>query len=175
MKNGIILVGLLIAWGVPASADEVMVPLAQGGEWITSAHRASLTARPDMCLTADFESGIAIRADGHGIQIRIINSRWSLPAGVIGDVAISVGGWKETFKIDDNTDTMINSEIDEDDALAMFAAMDANASMSVTVGKAKPFPVSLVGSTKATNAFRTCAGLKGANQAPGVNPFSTQP
>ena len=49
--------------------------------------------------------------------------------------------------------------------------MDAASAMIVTVGKAKPVTVSLIGSTKATNAFRTCAGINGNPKAPGSNPF----
>jgi hypothetical protein len=158
-------------FALPAFADEMVVPLAQSGEWMTSAHKASITARPDMCLTFSLNSGVAFRADANGDQIRVVDPKWSLPADVEGNVTISVGSWKGTFKIDDNTDTMVNAEIEKDDIIAMFVAMDTNASMSVTVGKAKPFVVSLVGSTKSTNAFRTCAGLKSNSPTPGSNPF----
>ncbi len=49
--------------------------------------------------------------------------------------------------------------------------MDKNAQMKVTVGKAKPMSVSLVGSTKAATAFKTCAGVKGGSSTPDSNPF----
>ena len=41
----------------------------------------------------------------------------------------------------------------------------------LTLGKAKPLNVSLVGSTKAATAFKTCAGVKGGSSDPGSNPF----
>jgi hypothetical protein len=169
--TGLFALLVLLTAGWHAVADEMMVPIAQGGAWLTTAHRMSMTAKPDMCLTANFQSGIAFRSDENGIQVRIIDQKWSLPTGVDGAVTISIGSWKGVFEIDDNTDTMVNAEIENDDVIAMFAAMDTNASMSVGVGKAKPFTVSLVGSTKATNAFRTCAGLSSNSQTPGSNPF----
>ncbi len=52
----------------------------------------------------------------------------------------------------------------------MFQAMDKAATMTLTVGKVKRV-VSLSGSTKSTNAFRTCAGFKGAPATSGSNPF----
>jgi hypothetical protein len=43
--------------------------------------------------------------------------------------------------------------------------------MTVTGGKAKSFSVSLAGSTKTTNVFRTCAGIKSDAPSGGDNPF----
>jgi hypothetical protein len=172
-RLGLALIPLVIVGtALPASADEQMVPLAQSGQWITYAHQASITQRADVCVTANAVRGVGFRADADGIQIRVSNEQWSLPAGVQGSVAISVGSdWTGTFDIDDNTNVMVNAEIDRTAVAAMFAAMDKNSSMAVTVGKAKPLIVSLVGSTRATNAFRTCAGLEGNSPSPGSNPF----
>ena len=61
--------------------------------------------------------------------------------------------------------------VDGDTALAMFAAMDKAEGMSVTIGKARLFQVSLNGSTRAINAFRTCAGINSNAKTPGSNPF----
>jgi hypothetical protein len=103
--------------------------------------------------------------------VRVTNDSWTLPANVEGNIAISVGDWKAIFDIDDNTDTMVNAEVPAEVVVPMFAAMDKAGSMSITVGKAKPFPVSLSGSTRATNALRTCAGITGNARTPGSNPF----
>lgn len=154
-----------------AWADEQMVPLAVSGDWIALAHRESMIARPDVCAVINGQSGLAFRSDADGTQIRITDEHWTLPVNVEGSIAVSVGDWKTSFDIDDNTDTMVNAEVPADVVLPMFAAMDKAASMSITVGKAKPFPVSLAGSTRATNAFRTCAGIEGSPTTPGSNPF----
>jgi hypothetical protein len=155
-----------------AYADERMVPLAQSGDWIAVAHHESLTARPDMCIAMNATTPrVVFRADTNGVQFRVSNNSWSLPAGVTGEVVVTVGDWSNTFEIDDNTDTMINAEAAQDVVAAMFAAMDKASAMTVTVGKAKPFSVSLAGSTKTTNAFRTCAGIKGNAPGGGDNPF----
>ncbi len=154
-----------------ACADEQMVPLVVSGDWVTLAHRASMLARPDVCVVFNTTSGVALRAAAEGLQLRVTNSNWSLPTGVQGSITISVGEWKTTLEIDDNTDTMVNAEMPNLVALPLFSAMDKAGNMSVAVGKAKPFPVSLVGSTRATNAFRTCAGIESSAKTPGANPF----
>jgi hypothetical protein len=45
------------------------------------------------------------------------------------------------------------------------------ASLKLTIGKDAPISVSLDGSTKALNAFRTCAGIGGGGTGGGSNPF----
>ena len=154
-----------------ARADEQLTPLAINGDWAALAHEPSVIAPPDVCLVVNAVSGVALRADANGIQLRVMNNKWSLPAGVTGAIVISVGGWSHSFEIDDNTDTMVNAEVPQDVIGPMFDAMDKSSSMSVEAGKAKPLPVSLSGSTRATNAFRTCAGIKGNVASPGSNPF----
>ena len=154
-----------------AMADEQMTPLAVSGNWVALAHQPSMIGPADVCLVAEATGGVALRASGGGIQLRIVNEKWSLPANVKGDIAMSVGNWKTTFEIDDNTNDMINAEVPPEIVDPMFAAMDKAASMSLAVGNAKPLLVSLSGSTRATNAFRTCAGLKGNVTSPGSNPF----
>ena len=88
-----------------------------------------------------------------------------------GVITVTVGDWTTTLDIGANTDDMIAALISDEIARTMFAAMDKAASMSVTIGKANAFQVSLKGSTRATNAFRTCAGIKANSKALGSNPF----
>jgi hypothetical protein len=115
------------------------------------------------------ESALDLGRKNEGI--RESNESWSLPSGVSGEVLVTIGDWSNTFEIDDNTDTMVNAEAAPDVVSAMFAAMDKASAMTVTAGKAKPFSVSLTGSTKATNAFLTCAGIKSNAPGGGDNPF----
>lgn len=161
---------LIIGHG--ALADEGMIPLAESGDWIALAHHTSMLAPPDMCLAANIQQGVAFRSDVNGVQIRIINQSWSLPAGVQGSIMISVGTFKTTLEIDDNTSNWVNAEISDDITIPLFSQMDNNSRMFISVGKARPMEVSLSGSTKATNAFRTCAGIKSNAPSPGSNPFN---
>jgi hypothetical protein len=161
-----VLIATVMVTGL-ARADEQLTPLAISGSWAALAHQSSVIAPPDVCVVFDATSGVALHADVGGIQLRIANRDWSLPTGVIGTIVISVGGWSHSFEIDANT----NAEVPQDVIGPMFDAMDKSISMSVVVGKAKPIPVSLSGSTRATNAFRTCAGIKGNVASPGSNPF----
>jgi hypothetical protein len=155
----------------PAHAQERMVPLAINGDWGTLAHQAGLLSRPDMCLTGNMSKGFMIRADRTNLQIRMNDQRWSLPTGVEGTITIVVGDWKHTFEIDDNTAVEVNAEIARTDLIQLLDAMDKASMLFVVVGNAKPVSVSLAGSTIVTNAFRTCAGLRGSLAAPGSNPF----
>jgi hypothetical protein len=125
-----------------AQADERMVPLAVSGDWIAMAHHTSMTAAADMCLVINSSSGVAIRSANEGIQFRVVNTNWTLPTGVEGQILLSIADWNATLEIDDNTDTMVNAELSDDLVIPMFAAMDKSTTMSVTVGKGNcsPYP-----------------------------------
>jgi hypothetical protein len=90
---------------------------------------------------------------------------------VKGKINVTVGKSQMWFDIGDNTDNMVMAEMGDDSAIELFGAMDKAASMTVSTGKAAPINVSLTGSTKATTAFRTCAGIKSSAAGPGSNPF----
>jgi hypothetical protein len=174
MRNSsktVALAGLLLTFTHPLHADEQMVPLAASGEWMTMAHKPSIIAPADVCLALNVVSGVALWAGQGDVQLRVINKAWSLPAGVSGVVSVALPNWNATLDIADNTDTMVSVSLDGEQQTALFRAMDKSNSMAVVVGKARPIQVSLSGSTRATNAFRTCAGLKGDSSDPGSNPF----
>ena len=154
-----------------AYSDEQMLPIAISGDWAAFAHHTSMIASADVCMVGNLRSGFGLRADNDGVQLRVANAKWSLPAGVEGNVTVNVGDWKTTLNIGANTDVMVSAEVPYDMIAPMFAAMDNSSSMSIGVGKAKPFVVSLSGSTVTTNAFRTCAGIRGNARSPGANPF----
>jgi hypothetical protein len=84
---------------------------------------------------------------------------------------ISVSDYTQTLPIDDNTASTVNAEMPDTVASDLFSKMDHASMMLVTVGKAKPINVSLAGSTRVTNAFRTCADIRGNSGSPGSNPF----
>jgi hypothetical protein len=154
-----------------AAADEQMVPLAQSGEWVAMAHKVSMTATPDVCIAVNPRAGIALRGDGDTVEFRVFDKKWSLPNSVQGNVLISIAGWSVTLAISANSDDSVTAELDPTEILSLLTNMDKSAAMSVTVGKAKPIPVSLAGSSKAANAFRVCAGLDGSSEKGGENPF----
>jgi hypothetical protein len=170
---GLVIAATVAALSVPqiAKADEQMMPLAISGEWAAVAHHASMTEPPDVCLVMNLKAGFAIRSDGETVQIRVSNDSWSLPTSVHGAIAVAVGNVKLSFDINDNTNTMVNADMEPSEYQPLFDGMDAASSMLVTVGKAAPFSVSLVGSSKATNAFKTCARISGGSSKGGQNPF----
>jgi hypothetical protein len=66
---------------------------------------------------------------------------------------------------------MISAVVDTPSIQPMLDAMAKASAMSVTAGKAAPISVSLLGSSKVLNAFRTCAGIAGSAPGAGSNPF----
>lgn len=156
---------------LPLRADEQLVPLAMSGDWAALAHKADITSPPDVCVLTNPVRQIAFRAASSGFEIRVTNENWSLPINVSGTIQMKVGDIAKSYDISANTDTMIVASISEAEILEIFGAMDKSSSMLVTVGKSKPFSVSLNGSSRATNAFRTCAGLAGNDKKGGENPF----
>lgn len=177
IKMGMLTLVVLLGAALPAAADEMIVPLAMSGDWAALAHRPSMTAPADVCLATnmaagDAAKGVAFRADEFGVEFRVMDPSWSLPANVQGEVVITIGQWNRSFGVDSNTANMVAVEIPPDDLLSLFKEMDKAAQMSVKVGTAAPFTVSLVGSTRATDAFRTCADIKSNSQSPGSNPFN---
>jgi hypothetical protein len=162
---------LAVLASAPAGADEGLYPLAAGGDWVAVAHKDSLVAPPDVCVALALGGKVGFRADANYFQIRVMDNSWSLPPNVEGTVTISVGQWKQELDIDDNTANTVNITTTEPDISDLFDAMDKAITMTVTVGKAPPFNVSLAGSTRVTNAFRTCAGMQASPKGSGSNPF----
>ncbi len=167
-----VLAGLIIT-SVSARADEQMRKLAASGNWLAMAHSPSMTAPDDVCLLASPAGGgaIALRFGENHVEFRVSNTSWALPASIEGAVSISINQLNRTFPIADNTDQSVTTIVPDEDLAGLFAAMDKGSAMAVTVGKAKPITVSLAGSTRATNAFRTCAHIQGAPSQSGSNPF----
>ena len=164
-------IGLLVALVQPGFADEQMVPLAISGNWAALEHRDSLTAPPDVCLVINAPEGLAFRASLDGKEVRVVNSKWSLPSNVTGSIQIKVGSVLKSFDIGSNTDTMVGASVSDEDMIEVFNAMDQSQTLTLTAGKSKPQNVSLSGSSRATNAFRTCAGLNSNDKKAGENPF----
>jgi hypothetical protein len=90
---------------------------------------------------------------------------------VAGSVQLVIGDWKSSLEINANSERTVVAGIDADKAGPMFTAMGKAGKMSVTIGKTKLFQVSLNGSPRVINAFRTCVGIGEAAKAPGSNPF----
>ncbi len=122
-------------------------------------------------MLANMRSNIAFRYHDDLLELRIVNLSWSLPTDVSGNIDIAVGAFSKALPITDNTSNSVSATVSDDDGQAILAAMNKSTQMQVTLGKAKPLNVSLVGSTKAATAFKTCAGVKGGSSDPGSNPF----
>lgn len=159
-------------FSLTAAADEQMRLLTQSGAWVTMAHSETMLSHPDMCLTMNTQNSVAFRAAEEGVELRVMNENWTLPMHVSGDIHVAVGKISRDVHITSNTDSMVSGSIDSNDVEPLFGEMDKQATMTLIVGKSKPLIVSLSGSTVATNAFRTCAGIHGAPVPNSNNPFN---
>jgi hypothetical protein len=173
IRVGVLVVLAALGAASRVEAEEGMYPLAASGAWIATEHRQSMTAAPDLCLaiTSVGEKGIALRADSSGVELRVLDNKWSLPTDVSGNITVKVKDWEKTFSIEENTSSMIIIHFAAEDILELFENMDKAGSMTISVGHEKPFPGSLAGSTTVTNAFRTCAGIPSHSPSGGNNPF----
>lgn len=154
-----------------ASAEEVLRIAATAGDWAMMTHQPSTISRVDMCMMVNQSAGVLLRADADRTEVRVFNRTWSLPAHVEGTIRAKVGALDRSYDIDDNTDQLISAPMDRSEIKELLDAMDQASSMTVFVGKAPPISVSLSGSTKVANAFRTCAQINGNSATPGSNPF----
>jgi hypothetical protein len=158
-----------------ARADEQMDPLAEDGDWIALAHRTSETANVDLCMAADRSATLMLRSDGTTTELRSSNDTWSLPSGVQGTLKVNVSNDDYTFDISGNTDTVVTSIVDSTKLTNLLDDMEKADILQLTIGNNAPIIVSLSGSTKVINAFRTCAGIGGGAAGAGSNPFQQNP
>lgn len=157
-----------------ARADEELRIIAQSGSWIARAHTKSMLEAPDMCAAYNSTPGgesLIFMSDKDGLEVRYSNSKWSLPSGVSGSIMLTIDSFTASYGILRNNSEIVSARVPPGDVLPIFKAMDDASAMYVVVGNSGPRVVSLSGSTKATNAFRTCAGIQSNAASPGSNPF----
>jgi len=156
-----------------AHGNEQIRPLAISGDWIALSHSDSMLAPPDMCLAVQRGESLSfvIRADEDDIEIRLLDTHWSLPSGVSGDIQVNIDNDTYDLTITDNTSNMVIFTISKKTLQSMIAAMNKAASMAVKPGDAAPHVVSLNGSNKVTTAFLTCAGIHAKGEGAGSDPF----
>lgn len=158
-----------------AGADEGFYPLVRSGTWSALAHHTSSIAAPDTCgvsgHAAESQSFI-LRVDEVTKEMRVSDEAWALPPDVRGTVKISIDRWNKEFDVRSGTSpTMLTALLSTDELLDLVAAMDNGSIMKLEIGKTT-MNVSLSGSTRATNAFMSCANLKSSTKPTSdSNPF----
>ena len=78
----------------------------------------------------------------------------------------------------DGSSSLLLANLKPEELRPILDAMDKGSSISIKVGETKPFVISLSGSTRVVNAFRTCATNHdfadlGSVNIPGANPFAS--
>lgn len=179
MKNrhflGLLCVAFLSAISFQAHAEENISKIAGSGDWATYQHSATLISAPDLCWTSytshKSSNKLLFRADIKSIEIRIGDSKWSLPKDISGSIKIDIDNISHNYKVGANNVNYIIVYLSRNEIEGILKEMDTATSMSITVGGSKPQLIVLAGSAKATNAFRTCAKFRGNVGSEDSNPF----
>jgi hypothetical protein len=153
-----------------ALADESMVPLAEGGNWIAFEHKNSMVDAPDMCGATSLDH-LMLRSDNNDIEVRYANDSWSLPNGVSGAIDLKVNGNDYNLPIGYNTNTVVSSIITQDQLEKLAGDMNKSSTLSLTAGSSPTVAISLSGSNAAITAFLTCSGFSQPGNTGGANPF----
>ncbi len=69
-----------------------------------------------MCALANMQDHVFFRRGEEGLELRVINEKWSLPAEVSGAIDLSVGAFSKSFPIGANSSTSVSAPITDDDA-----------------------------------------------------------
>jgi len=159
-----------------ARADDQMTTLAQNGAWIAIAHRPTITAATDVCIAVDAQDNIAIRTDDTDIEVRYLNSSWSLPANVGGKFELAVDGRTFSFEITSNTNDQVTAVLTTAQLSSLVSGMSGASSKPIVAANGAPQTASLAGSGPVLSAFITCAGIFEPTIAgTGVDPMQPPP
>lgn len=158
---------------VPALANPDTEVSVVSGNWMSVRSTDETGSR--ICIGASLPV-LGFRASPQGLEIRVTNDAWSMSADVNGDVLFKVGDVTKTISMSPVSGSTLTGLVQSADLAALLDAMDKAPVMRISVGKAKPIAVSLSGSTRAMNDFRTCSSVRGygdlgGKAVAGGNPF----
>ena len=160
MRSFFLASALCLMASLPAWAGDYRPSIdEESGDWLAvSFHDGPSTI---VCAAGREDHKLAFRADKSDLEIRSEDASWSLPATAEGDMTLTAGTFSSTFHVramDAQTLTVI---VGVDAIVPLFDAMDKASSLSMRFGDKRASKISLTGSTKIINSFRTCAGTSG--------------
>ncbi len=155
----------------PTLANETMRSLAMSGDWGAMVDRPTELAPPDVCMAINPRAHFLLRQGDDQFELRVADETWSLPAHATGKLRVQSGAYDKSFDSEVLDATLVGATIDTDLIPALLDALSGGDYAMVTVGKEAPRKVSLSGTSKVLNAFRTCAGIAGSSAGGGSNPF----
>jgi len=162
MKLGVAaLIGGILFPAASFAQDLAIIPDVEVGNWIALHHSPDQGVTTDICIAASADQGLLFRGDAHQLEIRTGNPQWSMTAGQRGEMTVSVGNYSHTFLMIAEGASMLATIVQPDDMKALFDAMDSAGQATLKYGQKTTRLVSLNGSTRALNQFRSCVASNG--------------
>lgn len=176
--NFVLALGVMLFISGGAYAQLSQRVMAEQGNWIAISFAPTITAPPSICFADSVNqvgANIAVWADNQGkVEIRSMDSSWSLPAGAAGNIAITIKGHNYTYPASVMSAQVIHAIITQNQLSSLVGDMETANSMQVKIGSAKLTTISLDGSQVTLTAFMTCADLKNPSKnTGGSNPFAS--
>ncbi|MBY4639645.1 hypothetical protein K6L44_06470 [Gluconacetobacter entanii] len=173
MKFGIAaLIGGILLPAVSFAQDMSIITDVESGNWVALHHSPDQGVRTDICLAASGDEGLLFRADAHQLEIRTGNPQWSMTVGQQGEMTVNIGAYSHTFQMIAEGASMLTTLVQPEDMKALLDAMDNAGQVTLKYGQKTTRVVSLAGSTKALNQFRSCVesnGFADVGKAAGSN------
>ena len=150
----------LIAATSVALADDLQPTVeATSGNWVAASFNDGTDTK--ICVAGSADKRLLFRADANDLEVRTADDSWSLSAGLTGEMKVKVGNVEKVAQMQTFNATTLAGIMQPSDVSQLMDAMDKAPSALVTFGSKKTISVSLMGSTRVMNAFRTCAGVHG--------------
>ena len=129
----------------------------------------------DVCLAIGSQGKLAFRADKDTLEVRTSNENWSLAADSTGDMTVTAGSFSHTYSMHTMDSTHLTGVVEASDLTPLLDAMNKAPIATLTFNKKNATTVSLSGSTKALNDWRTCVGSHGFGNLGGGAGKTTSP
>ena len=157
MKVEVTAAACLLAFS--AFADDEPQITEQNGSWVAVSYVDGTVT--DVCVASSLGGKLGFRSDKETVEIRSANPEWSLGTNTTGTMTITAGKYSQDFAMNALNGTTLTTVVPASDLIPLLDAFDTASSASITFGKKTKDIVSLSGSTKILNTWRTCTGANG--------------
>ena len=157
MRIGLAAIACFIA--APALGDDEPQMTAQSGDWAAISYVDGTVT--DVCAATALGGKLLFRSDRSTVEIRSMNSQWSLGTDTTGVMTIKAGTYSHDFGMNAMNGTTLTSVVPPGDLSPLLDAFDKASTASINFGGKTTEVISLVGSTKVLNEWRTCTGANG--------------
>lgn len=162
MKTSAVALALGFLFPVAAFGQGLAVmPDVESGNWSALHHSPDQGVHTDICLAMSSGGALVFRGDANDLEIRSGNAQWSMSAGQQGEMNITIGNYSHDFKMTAAGASMLAVVVTPDEMKPLLDAMDSAGQAVIKYGQKTTRVVSLLGSTKVLNQFRSCVATSG--------------